>query len=118
MLWVLGDLRLKMMPIFTTRSVRATENSWKPHARKAVEEPQRHYKIQAQSSILEAAFPNDKRMRRPEPDDIKRLNPDDASKWVGNSFSDRIEINVVGDFLRKSCFDCFADNVWYFTPSQ
>ena len=38
-------------------------------------------------------------MRRPEPDDIKRLNPDDASKWVREQFlPDRIEINVVGDF--------------------
>ena len=42
-------------------------------------------------------------MRRPEPDDIKRLNPDDASKWVREQFlPDRIEINVVGDFSEKS----------------
>ena len=102
---VLGDLRLKMMPIFTARSVReAYGKLMEDRTReRRLKNPRDIIKSQAQSSILEAAFPNDKRMRRPEPDDIKRLNPDDASKWVREQFlPDRIEINVVGDFSEKS----------------
>ena len=102
---VLGDLRLKMMPIFTTRSVREAYGKLVEDRtrERRLKNPRDIIKSQAQSSILEAAFPNDKRMRRPEPDDIKRLNPDDASKWVREQFlPDRIEINVVGDFSEKA----------------
>ena len=102
---VLGDLRLKMMPIFTARSVReAYGKLMEDRTReKRLKNPRDFIKSQAESSILETAFPNDKRLRRPEPDDIKRLNPDDASRWVREQFfPDRIEINVVGDFSEKS----------------
>jgi predicted Zn-dependent peptidase len=102
---VLGDARLKMMPIFTARSVReAYGNMMEERMReKRSKKPRDIIKSKSIYSVLETAFPKDKRIRRAEPDDIKLLNPEKVSKWVNEQFlPDRIEINVVGDFSEKA----------------
>jgi predicted Zn-dependent peptidase len=100
MLGILSDMRLKMMPMYNTRSIRRAYSNVlsAKMEEKRESNPRQVIKTAAVNNILKARFPSDHRMRRVEPSDIRSLNPETLSRWVREQFDpDRIEINVVGD---------------------
>ena len=101
---LLGDMRLKMAPMFSTHSIRLAYSTFLRHkmAVRRSNSPRDIMRANAISSILQKQFPSDPRVRPLEATDIVSLNPEIVSRWVREQFNpDRIEINVVGDIQEK-----------------